>query len=252
MPNPYNNNPYLWNNHTMQVGVANCDPDQTDQAIMWLWYELQRVSWNAQNSGGSGEVRMWAMKTPPAGWLECNGAAVLRTTYPDLDTAIYCGNTENATASWGYRCTEPGNPTGTRSTSGNYLILPDMRGTFARGWDNGRNLDTNRKLWEYQGDSMAGLGLRVQNRTFSQAYTAGTPLPSCILGVTNLSATNGTRSLSTVPGGVSTDFGPLSYNPIAGDASWWGAWTNLDNFQVNATGTENRPKSLAMMYCIKI
>ncbi|KRE22562.1 hypothetical protein ASE66_25565 [Bosea sp. Root483D1] len=94
------------------------------------------------------------MKTAPAGWLKVNGAAVARATYSDLDAAIYCGNTDNPTADWGYRCTNPASPTSTRSTSGDYVVLPDERGEFSRGWDDARGVDSGRGFWATQGQAI--------------------------------------------------------------------------------------------------
>ncbi|AEX53117.1 phage tail fiber protein [Rahnella aquatilis CIP 78.65 = ATCC 33071] len=55
---------------------------------------------------------------PPAGWLKCNGATFDKVLYPVL-AAVF--------------------PSG---------ALPDLRGEFIRGWDDGRNVDgvTNRQL----------------------------------------------------------------------------------------------------------
>lgn len=102
------------------------------------------------NTAPSGAVSMFAANAAPSGWLECNGAAVSRTTYAALFTAI--GTT------WGV---------GNGSTTFN---LPDLRGEFARGWDNGRGIDTGRvfasaqssanlahthttDFWQVQGDA---------------------------------------------------------------------------------------------------
>lgn len=76
------------------------------------------------NTAPSGTVSMFAASTPPSGWLECNGAAVSRATYSALFTAI--GTT------WG---------AGNGSTTFN---VPDFRGEFARGYDNGRGVDSAR------------------------------------------------------------------------------------------------------------
>lgn len=59
-------------------------------------------------------------------WLKCNGAAVSRTTYADLFDKL--GTTYGA-----------GNGTTT-------FNLPDFRGVFPRGLDEGRNLDAGRTL----------------------------------------------------------------------------------------------------------
>lgn len=93
-------------------------------------------------------------KTAPFRCLKANGAAVSNTTYADLDAAIYCGNADNSTADWGYRCTNPANPTGSRSVSGGYTVLPDCRGEFLRGWDDGRGVDADRSFWAAQSDAI--------------------------------------------------------------------------------------------------
>lgn len=97
-----------------------------------------------------GQRAAFYMSSAPAGWIKCNGSAFDNTIYTALDAAIYCGSGNNAAASWGFRCTNPSNPTGTRSTSGTYTVLPDERGEFMRGFDDGRGIDSGRSLWAYQ------------------------------------------------------------------------------------------------------
>lgn len=66
-------------------------------------------------------------------FLELNGQGILRANYIDLDSACYVGDTNNPTADYYFRAD---NSDGSgRSTTGIYLILPDMRGAFARGED---------------------------------------------------------------------------------------------------------------------
>ncbi|RCO99833.1 phage tail protein [Escherichia coli] len=62
----------------------------------------------------------WPTATPPAGWLQCNGATFTKEQYPVL-ARVY--------------------PT---------LRLPDLRGEFIRGWDDGRKIDTGRALLSSQ------------------------------------------------------------------------------------------------------
>jgi microcystin-dependent protein len=71
-----------------------------------------------------GEVKWFAMSTAPTGFLKANGAAVSRSTYSALFTAI--GTTFGV---------------GDGSTTFN---LPDLRGEFVRGWDDGRGVDAGR------------------------------------------------------------------------------------------------------------
>jgi microcystin-dependent protein len=83
-----------------------------------------------------GQVCFFGMTTAPAGFLKANGAAVSRTTYADLFAAI--GTTYG---------------TGNGSTTFN---LPDMRGEFPRGWDDGRGIDSGRAIGTAQTDAMQG------------------------------------------------------------------------------------------------
>ncbi|WP_256856057.1 phage tail protein [Rodentibacter ratti] len=83
-----------------------------------------------------GEVGFFARATPPSGWLKANGAAVSRTTYAALFAAI--GTTFGA---------------GDGRTTFN---LPDLRGEFLRGLDDGRNIDSNRRLGSWQKGTIEG------------------------------------------------------------------------------------------------
>ena len=58
----------------------------------------------------------WPVATPPTGWLKCNGAVFSAEEYPELAKAY---------------------PTNK---------LPDLRGEFIRGWDDGRGIDAGRVL----------------------------------------------------------------------------------------------------------
>ncbi|EHF0006920.1 phage tail protein [Escherichia coli] len=62
----------------------------------------------------------WPTATPPAGWLKCDGRTFTKEQYPVL-ARVY--------------------PT---------LRLPDLRGEFIRGWDDGRKVDTGRDLLSRQ------------------------------------------------------------------------------------------------------
>src|SRR5690606_5825554 len=88
-----------------------------------------------------GSILYSASKNALPGTLKANGAAVSVATYAALANAIYCGDENNATALFGYRCTDPANPSTSRATNGSYIVLPDLRGEFPRGWDDGRGID---------------------------------------------------------------------------------------------------------------
>lgn len=88
------------------------------------------------SSGGvpSGAIQVFAMSTPPTGWLSCDGSAVSRTTYATL---------------YGLIGTLYGSGDG--STTFN---LPDLRGEFIRGWDAGRGVDSGRAFGSSQADEL--------------------------------------------------------------------------------------------------
>lgn len=86
------------------------------------------------NAVPAGMINYFAGPTLPVGYLECNGAAVLRTTYAHLFAAI--GTIYGA---------------GDGSTTFN---LPELRGEFVRGLDNGRGVDTGRSLGSAQTDEL--------------------------------------------------------------------------------------------------
>jgi phage-related tail fiber protein len=86
-------------------------------------------------------VGLFAQNTAPTGWLKANGAAVSRTTYAALFTAI--GTTFGV---------------GDGSTTFN---VPDLRGEFPRGWDDARGVDTGRVFGSAQADAFQGHGHAV-------------------------------------------------------------------------------------------
>lgn len=100
----------------------------------------------------TGEVKMWATNTAPTGYLECNGAAVSRTTYAALFSVI--GTT------WGV---------GDGSTTFN---VPDLRGEFVRGWDHGKGTDSGRTFASAQSDAIKN-HVHTGNTTATTASLGG-------------------------------------------------------------------------------
>ncbi|MBW8508795.1 tail fiber protein [Escherichia coli] len=70
----------------------------------------------------------WPSATPPTGWLKCNGAPFSAEEYPELAKAY---------------------PTNK---------LPDLRGEFIRGWDDGRGVDNGRSILSSQSDTLQDHG----------------------------------------------------------------------------------------------
>lgn len=85
----------------------------------------------------------YSLSTAPAGWLKCNGASFSASQYPKLALAY---------------------PS---------LKLPDLRGEFIRGWDDGREVDSGRALISNQGDAMRNIQARIDGLYRNNA--SGTP-----------------------------------------------------------------------------
>ena len=88
------------------------------------------VGAESQIAAPTGSVYTFAGSTVPTGWLKCNGALLSRTTYASLFAVI--GTTYGA---------------GDGSTT---FALPDLRGEFVRGADDGRGIDAARVFGSMQ------------------------------------------------------------------------------------------------------
>ncbi|MEK0079044.1 phage tail protein [Escherichia coli] len=135
----------------------------------------------------------WPSATPPTGWLKCNGAAFSPEEYPELAKAY---------------------PTNK---------LPDLRGEFIRGWDDGRGIDTNRSLLSSQGDAIRNIiGALVDVRFNTYPSDSGVFTTSVI----------GAASSDSINGGYA--------KRVTFDAS-----------RVVPTANENRPRNIAFNYIVR-
>ncbi|WP_246593310.1 tail fiber protein [Photorhabdus akhurstii] len=75
---------------------------------------------NAANNIPVGSPIPWPQPNPPSGYLTCNGQAFNKSLYPQLAVAYPSGK------------------------------LPDLRGEFIRGWDDGRGVDRGRGILSWQ------------------------------------------------------------------------------------------------------
>jgi phage-related tail fiber protein len=148
-----------------------------------------------------GAVMAFARSSVPTGWLKCNGAAVSRTTYANLFAAI--GTTYGA---------------GDGSTTFN---LPDLRGEFIRGYDDGRGVDSGRGFGTAQLDAFQG--------HFHQ------PKPP----MTSFWGNNGSTS-SGQPTGSTYAYETTTGGPVSDGTNG-----------TPRTAAETRPRNVALMYCIK-
>jgi len=135
----------------------------------------------------------WPTETPPTGWLKCNGANFDISTYPLLAKAYPSGK------------------------------LPDLRGEFIRGWDDGRGVDSGRTMLSAQGDA-------IRN----------------IVGSINA---------------LGAESGAFFYSKTPSTGSWvhWAADTathdvltyGFDASRVVPTSSENRPRNIVFNYIVR-
>ena len=159
-----------------------------------------------------GEVAFFARTTPPSGWLKANGAAVSRTTYAALFAAI--GTTFGA---------------GDGRTTFN---LPDLRGEFLRGLDDGRNIDRGRRLGTAQGDAIRNITGKLDGSAMGSGNQVleGKMIASGAIGTT------------------------YQQRQWSGDQGGWGEQSvsfDFDASRVVPTASENRPRNVALLACIK-
>lgn len=179
--------------------------------------DTEKDSWNAKldDSSGTpvGTIITFASATAPTGYLKANGALLSRTTYSALFAAI--GTTFGI---------------GDGSTT---FALPDLRGYFPRGWDDGRGIDTSRVFGSLQADGY-----------LNHSHTASE---------TSAGAHTHTFSTLTVSGAnIPYSTGADYMNTSVQTTSSSGAHTHTITVAASTTGAiETRPKNIALLYCIK-
>ncbi|WP_258237436.1 tail fiber protein [Arcobacter sp. AHV-9/2010] len=130
----------------------------------------------------------------PEGYLLCNGQEVSRITYKDLFDVI--GTTYGSSSSTTFK-------------------VPDLRGEFIRGFDNGRVVDSGRVIGSNQLDEFKS---HRHNFNYNPGY------------------------------GYGPSWGPDS--TLAQATYSWNVYMN-DSAHTNAGGVETRPRNIAMNYLIK-
>ena len=130
--------------------------------------------------------------------------------------------------------------------------MPDLRGEFIRGFDNGRGVDSGRSIASIQGDDNKlhnhGIDFNTQNHTLtggirkiSEGFNANGSA-SGVFTKTQDGTSSITGSSSTSPvGGVNFD-GTHNHHVIG----------NTQNSGGDGVTGESRPRNIAMMYIIKI
>lgn len=157
----------------------------------------------------SGSVFYIASSIVPNGYLEAAGQSVSRLTYATLWQAL------------GSPATPSGDPANT-------FRIPDLRGEFIRGWDNGRGVDSGRSVLSSQSSQNLSHGHLFDDIRWSEisgSYTYADPM-----------------------------LGTISVGPGAGSNKGTD-WDNGAHFIQHGTyssgGNESRPRNVALMPIIK-
>ncbi|EFI8235765.1 phage tail protein [Escherichia coli] len=136
----------------------------------------------------------WPLSTPPTGWLKCNGAAFTAEEYPELAKAY---------------------PTNK---------LPDLRGEFIRGWDDGRGVDAGREIMTTQVDAIQNITGEVGFiQYFGETHQSGALFPGGAQNITNVAPGGDTRAQSVF----------------------------FDASRSVRTASENRPRNIAFNYIVR-
>ncbi|EJK6411172.1 tail fiber protein, partial [Escherichia coli] len=160
----------------------------------------------------------WPSATLPAGWLKCNGAAFSSEMYPNLAKAY---------------------PTNK---------LPDLRGEFIRGWDDGRGVDAGRALLSLQDDSFEA----HRHESFFYAGISRNEIP-----LKNLPSSDEMLTLSSTTNALSPD-GIDATNSLIGNDDYNCLIEGNKNNKRTATGlstsivgaAETRPRNIAFNYIV--
>ena len=109
-------------------------------------------------------------------------------------------------------------------------LLPDLRGEFIRGWDNGRGVDAGRGLLSAQGDAIRNITGQVGT---DNGWIFRSP-SGAIFDPYNGNNTQRLRAVTTSDG-------------VGNDGRSIG-WINFDASKVVPTANENRPRNIAYHY----
>jgi phage-related tail fiber protein len=161
-----------------------------------------------------GLVGFFPANAPPAGWLPLDGSLASRATYAALwSYAQASGNLAASDAAWTSNSAFGQFSPGDGATT---FRVPDCRGEFIRGWDNGRGVDAGRALGSWQVDLY-----KNHSHTASSTTTGGS-------GAAGNIQTGGTTTTPTGNVGV-----------------------QITVAQSTTGGPETRPRNNAFLMCIK-
>ncbi|HBM8632885.1 TPA: tail fiber protein [Escherichia coli] len=137
----------------------------------------------------------WPSATPPTGWLKCNGSSFNLASYPKL-AAVF--------------------PSG---------VLPDLRGEFIRGWDDGRGVDAGRAILTSQTDALQQITGEIK-------------------GLVHYIDDRGLGAFDTTQTGAQVSLSPVSIGNAISNHTF-------DSSRVARSASETRPRNIAFNYIVR-
>ncbi|MEQ9948710.1 phage tail protein [Pectobacterium aroidearum] len=193
--------------YNSRLAVIPPAPGETLSDVIFLSKKLQHNYHDVWTTGNLTPSAIGAMQTSelagmpqlfpgavaPEGWLKCNGQQFDKAQFPVLASRYPSG------------------------------FLPDLRGEFVRGWDDGRGADAGRALMSVQGDAIRNITgqfnvIDRQNAVLSGAFAHSSRAGAAISG----------------------NFVGVYHSDVSFDAS-----------TVVPTATENRPRNIAFNYIVR-
>ncbi|GKW14753.1 hypothetical protein PEC301937_07030 [Pectobacterium carotovorum subsp. carotovorum] len=163
-------------------------------------------AWVTPGSSGSISVKEFAgIPVPfpgavaPTGWLKCNGQSFDKALYPILASRYPSG------------------------------ALPDLRGEFVRGWDDGRGVDTSRALLSAQSHSIQGHAHGYRDRYMAEIESGVSNAEYREVAPDNYNQKSGTN-------GADYDNNMFVY---------------IDGTTATTGGNETRPRNIAFNYIVR-
>ena len=178
-----------------------------------------------------GTVIWYAGSTAPAGYLKCNGDSIANGS----------GTTQSITADFSTLYAIVGSS------------LPDLRGEFVRGWDDGKGTDSGRSIRSTQTNQ----NKQHNHSGSSSSSTASTSLTGNVKGISESFTNAGTASGVFTKGGSFTAGDTPSGHSDSGNCSQFsfdGSHSHTTTTSVtiaNEGGNETRPRNVALLACIK-
>lgn len=167
-----------------------------------------------------GGLMHFAMQTPPVNWLKANGASLLRDSYPALFSAI--------STTYG-------------AADSSHFTLPDLRGEFLRGFDDGRGVDAGRGFGSWQGDQFAS---HTHSELVAGSHAHGDASASFPVFIV-AAGTSALRQVAPGTGALGFLLNTIGYSTT----------TSTDPGHVHTIlasgGSDTRPRNISQLACIK-